>query len=297
MASHVMGSMPIAARQKKGSMHKIINHLIQLQELMVARAQQEASLPGARLVQLDASIDTLFSQLPPTIGGQFRKIEKKGSLAIVPIANGVCSACGMSLPVSLVHAVHAADALHYCPNCARMLYYPEGSPRRIGRRKRRSEPTKIGIDRFSSPVLMIPQLVSTERDEAIAELCSKMEAEGFVDNGQRLHEEALKREAIVSTAVDHGIAFPHVRGVEGGGLTLALGISPKGIRFEPGVRALTHILFFMVIPTAASAFYLKLLAGLNQSFQKEEAREKLFECDTPEKLWKALVKATKATIQ
>ncbi len=297
MASHVMVSMPIAARQKKGPMHKIINHLIQLQELMVARAQQEASLPGARLVQLDASIDTLFNQLPPTIGGQFRKIEKKGSLAIVPIANGVCSACGMSLPVSLVHAVHAADALHYCPNCARMLYYPEASPRRIGRRKRRSEPVKVGIDRFSSPVLMIPQLVSTERDEAIAELCSKMEAEGFVDNGQRLHEEALKREAIVSTAVDHGIAFPHVRGVEGGGLTLALGLSPKGIHFSPSSRSLTRILFFMVIPTAASAFYLKLLAGLTQSFQKDEAREKLFEADTPDKLWKALVKATKTTIQ
>ena len=297
MASNVMGGMPNAARQKKGSMHKIINHLIQLQELMAARAQQEASMPGARLVQLDASIDTLFSQLPPTVGNQFRKIEKKGQLGIVPIANGVCSACGMSLPVSMVHAVHAADSLHYCPNCARMLYYPEASPRRISQRKRRSEPPKIGIERFSSPDLMIPSLVSTERDGVIAELCSKMEAEGFVDNGQRLLEEALKREAIVSTAVDHGIAFPHVRGVEGGGLTLALGLSPKGVHFAAGGRSLTRIIFFMVIPTAASAFYLKLLAGLTQTFQKEEAREKLFEASTSESLWKALVKVTKSTIQ
>jgi mannitol/fructose-specific phosphotransferase system IIA component (Ntr-type) len=297
MGSSVMVEMPPAAQQKKGTMHKIINHLIQLQELMVARAQQEASSPGARLDLLDASIETLFIQLPPNIGGQFRKIEKKGLLAIVPIANGVCSACGMSLPVSLVHAVHAADALHYCPNCARMLFYPEGSPRHIGRRKRRSEPPKVGIERFSSPDLMISNLSSAERDEAIAELCAKMEAEGFVDNGQRLIEEALKREAIISTAVDHGVAFPHVRGVEGGGLTLALGVSAKGVRFVPGSRALTRVIFFMVIPTAASAFYLKLLAGLNQTFQKEEAREKLFEANTPEKLWKALVKATKATIQ
>lgn len=253
-------------------------------------------MPGTRLSQLEASIQTLFQELPPDIGNQFRKIEKKGLLVIVPIANGVCSACGMSLPVSLVHAVHAAESLHYCPNCARMLYYPDGSPRRISKRKRRGDPMKVGIERFSSPELMVPGLASTERDEILSELCMKMESEGFVDNGTKLLEEALKRETILSTAVDCGLAFPHVRGVEGGALTLALGLSRKGIKFGPG-RSLTRMVFFMVIPTAASAFYLKLLSGLAQTFQKEEAREKLFEADTPEKLWKALVKATKSTIQ
>ena len=35
----------------------------------------------------------------------------------------------------------------------------------------------------------------------------------------------------MSTAVDNAIAFPHVRGVEGGALNLALGVSKKGIKF------------------------------------------------------------------
>lgn len=297
MAPLASAVLPDEVRIRKGPMHKIINHLIQLQELMIARAQQEVSMQDARLAQLDTSIDTLYKELPGSVAAQFRKIEKKGLLAIVPIANGVCSACGMLLPVSLVHAVHAADKLYHCPNCARMVYFPEASPRNIGKRKRRSEPPKVGIERFSSPELMIPQLSAAERDDAIAELCLKMEAEGFVDNGAKLLEEALKREAIISTAVDCGLAFPHVRGVEGGGLTLALGLSKKGLRFDGPGRALTRIIFFMVIPTAASAFYLKLLAGLSQTFQKEEAREKLFEADTPDKLWKALIRSTKATIQ
>ncbi|MBU1910264.1 MAG: PTS sugar transporter subunit IIA, partial [Verrucomicrobia bacterium] len=188
-------------------------------------------MQGARLSQLDASIQTLFEQLPQDLAAQYRKIEKKGLLAIVPVTNGVCSACGMSLPVSLVHAVHAADSLYLCPNCARMLYYPESRPRHVGRRKRRSEPAKVGIERFSSSDLMIPRLVSQQRDDIIAELCDKMEVEGFVDDAGRLREEALKREAIISTAVEHGLAFPHVRGVEGGGLTLALGLHRKGVRF------------------------------------------------------------------
>ena len=285
-----------SAHSKKGSMHKIINHLVQLQELMVARAQQEASMADARLAQLDTSIQTMINELPKDVAERFSRLEKKGHLGIVPITNGVCSACGMALPVSLVHMVHAAEAIHHCPNCARLLYYTELLPRRIGRRKRRSEPVKVGIERFSSLELMIPKLASTERDDVIGELCSKMEAEGFVDNGTRLREEALKREAIVSTAVEHGLAFPHVRGVEGGGLTLALGLSPKGVKFGSG-RSLTKTVFFMVIPTAASAFYLKLLAGLSQVFQKEENRDKLFEADTPDKLWKALVRLTKPIIQ
>jgi len=282
---------------KEGSMQKIINHLIQLQDLMVARAQQEAALPGARLAKLDASIKTMFDQLPPHIASQFRKMEKKGLLGIVPVTNGVCSACGMSIPVSLTQAVRVADALQQCPNCARILYVPQSSARTIGRKTRRGEPRKVGIERFSAPELMIPKLVSTTREDVIAELCSKMEAEGFVDNAKKLIEEALKREAIVSTAVGHGLAFPHVRGVEGGGLTMALGIAPKGVKFDPSSRSLTRIIFLVVIPTAASAFYLKLLSGLTQSFQKEDARTKLIKAGTQDKLWKALLKTTKTTVR
>ena len=96
---------------------------------------------------------------------------------------------------------------------------------------------------------------------------------------------ALNRESMASTAVDHALAFPHVRGVEGGGLTLTLGIHKKGIKFDPSSRKLTRIFFFMVIPTAASAFYLKLLAGLTQAFRKEENRERLLEAKTEEDLW------------
>ena len=60
-----------------------------------------------------------------------------------------------------------------------------------------------------------------------------------------LIEEALRREAILSTAVDHGLAFPHVRGVEGGGLALALGVSEKGIDFGGLAKSKTRLVFFI----------------------------------------------------
>ena len=268
-------------------MQPIINHLVQLQELTIARAQQEAGMPGSQLDQLDAAIASLTKELPSDVSLQFSRLLGKNHLAIVPVVNGVCTACGMTLPVSLVHKVHAAEKIYPCPSCARLLFHRASSARNTRKSPRRCDPPKVGIDRFSAEALMIPALKGTDRDSVLAEMCQKLADEGFVDHADKLLESALKREAIISTAVENGLAFPHVRCIEGGALTLALGIAAKGIKFDPAGKANTRVIFFMVIPTAASAFYLKLLSGLSQVFQKEENRDKLLEADTPEKLWKA----------
>ncbi|MBU0679323.1 MAG: PTS sugar transporter subunit IIA [Verrucomicrobia bacterium] len=279
-------------------MQKVINDLVQLQELTIARAQQAASMPGARLTELESAIESMQNTLKEPLRTQFLKLQKRDMLAIVPLSNQVCTACGMSLPVSFVQSVRQAERIHQCPSCARLVYFRKYSLSRIPqKRARRGEPPKVGIERFSAAELMIPSLEAKTRDDALLEICRKLEAESFVEDSDKLHETALKREAIISTAVDHGLAFPHVREVEGGGLTLALGISKKGIKFGGPGRTLTRIIFFMVIPTSASAFYLKLLSGLTQTFREADNRDKLLAAETPESLWKALLKTTKATIQ
>jgi mannitol/fructose-specific phosphotransferase system IIA component (Ntr-type) len=277
---------------------KQINELIQLQMLSEARAQQEMTSSGARLEQLDDSIETMLRELPADVAESFTRLHKRGMVAIVPVAGGGCSGCGMSLPVSLVYAVRACEELHRCPNCARFLYPPDATaPRRLGARKRHMEPLKSGVARFSAQELMLPHAAAADRDTLIAAVCAQMEREGFVDNGARLAEVTLAREAVISTAVDNGLAFPHARGVEGGGLTLALATSPKGLRFTPDARRLTRIVFFVAIPTAASAFYLKLLAGLSKVFSEEKARDDLLRAATPKDLWKALTHLTAKTIE
>jgi len=282
----------------KNITHPLINMLVQLQELSLVRSEQDASMSDKHLSQLDNSIQSLLNSIPDDTRALFQRIEKKDVLAIVPISNNVCSGCGLTLPVSLVYAVRAGEKLYQCTNCARILYYPEVRPRRISRKiPGRSEPRRTGIARFSSLSLMVPHLQSTDRDKVIEELAMKMEAERFVDNGTKLVDASLEREAIMSTAVEHGIAFPHVRGVEGGGLTLALGINRKGIKFDSAERTRTHVVFFIVIPTAASVFYLRLLSGLTQTFMKKDNREKLIAAQTPEALWQVLIKATRTTIK
>ena len=276
---------------------RLINHMLQLQDLIFAREQHAASMPGSRLTQLDASITALMEDLPPENRSHFEKMWKKVGLAIVPISKGVCSACGMAIPVCLFFDVTAANEIYTCPSCARFLYFPESAPRRVATAKKlRSEPAQVGVSRFSTVKLMMPKLKAATRDEALEQICMMMEKESFIDQGKRLFEEALRREVIASTSVDHGIAFPHVRGVEGGGISLALATIPKGVKFSDTSRSVTKIICFISIPTAASAFYLKLLAGLTQAFRDETTRDLLLAAETPEELWKALVKTTRLTI-
>ena len=280
-----------------GKTTRLINHMLQLQDFIFARDQQQLSMPGSRLAQLDASIASLLKDLPEEVRGHFEKMWKKAGLAIVPISKGNCSACGMMIPVSQVHAVHAADALYTCPSCARYLYFPESPPRRVAAEKKlRSEPPHVGIARFSSTALMMPRLKAAGRDDALEKICTQMEKQKFVDDGKKLFEESVRREVIASTAVDQGLAFPHVRGVEGGGLTLALATIPKGVKFDEDAKTNTKIIFFISIPTAASAFYLKLLSGLTKTFRDENARDALLKCETADELWKALSKATRLTV-
>jgi len=277
--------------------HKLINQMIQLQELVVADMQKKVAMPSVRLEELEKSIVALGEDLPRQVKAHFDRLLKKHPEAIVPVSSDTCAGCGMGLTRSLVNAVHKAEELHRCPNCARFLYYPEQLVERERTSRVYGEARKTGIGRFTSPELMVVSLKGTTPAEVLGEMCTRMEQEGFVVDGTHLLDLALQREAIVSTAVDNGIAFPHVRGVEGGGMTLMLGIHKKGIKFGGPGRTLTRIFFFMMIPTATSAFYLKLLSGLSRIFRQKEASNALLAAKTEEDLWKALIKTTRKMIK
>jgi mannitol/fructose-specific phosphotransferase system IIA component (Ntr-type) len=279
-------------------MNKITNDLIQLQELIEVKAHHQTIKPRNHLTQLNKSIEKMLGELPPDIRTLFEKLIKTSHTAVVPVYNDACSACGMNIPVSMKYDIKSAKTIEQCPNCSRILYSPPENLEMIASAERAKHLRhQTGIAKYSSAALMIFDLDAGNSEEAIGAICARLEAEGFVDDGAQIAEIALERESIISTAVDHGVAFPHARGVEGGGLTLALGKSAKGFHYDEDSDELTHLVFFIVIPTAASAFYLKLLAGLTEALQSEASRAKLIKAESDKKLWNALIQTTKKTIK
>jgi len=277
-------------------MQSLINHLNQLQELVLIRDEHRTTGDGSHMESLNNSIDQLTDKLPPDMKSLYQRLYKKDHIVMAPMHNGCCAICGMRMPISQVQAVRLCKQIQNCPSCARILFEESDAPRWVGETPSRTEPRKSGISRFSAESLMVPDLKATTGAEAIAELAEVMEQKNFVSGADKLVQTALEREAILSTAMENGLAFPHVRGVEGGGLTLALGVSKKGVKFDDAGN-MVNIVFFITIPTAVSAFYLRLMSGLTETFLKEQNREAILSAETPEQLWKALTKSTRYSIK
>ena len=280
-------------------MKNVLNQLIQLQELDFALTEGRAATTKMPLTQLEEAVAKSLRKLPEELADRYQRLRKRYPLAVVPIVAGACAPCGMVVPVALVQAVKLGEQLQTCPHCGRFLYFPETlakQPKKAVSRLDDDRPSPVGIARFSAANLMVPKLAATTREEAIAELAQTLAVQGYIENAGTVTELALKREAVIGTAVEHGLAFPHVRDVEGGGLTLALGLREKGLDFGAADGKLTKIVFLIVIPTPATAFYLRVLAGLVKTFSETEVRKALFECETPAALWKVVTKLTRQTI-
>ena len=274
-----------------------INLLNQLQELVLTRDEHHATGDGSHMEELDKAIDDLAASLQPDVQSLYKRLYKKDHIVMSPMNNGCCAICGMRLPISQVQAVKLCREVQNCPSCARVLFFEEDeAPRWIGEKSSRTEPRKSGVGRFSAEELMIPDLKSSDTEGAIRELAQAMEDNRFVSSADALAAGALRRESVLSTALGDGIAFPHMRGVEGGGLTLALGVSKKGFVYDDSGEKV-NIIFFSAIPTAVSPFYLRLMKCLSEAFSKAENRKALVAAKTQAELWKALTKATRYSIR
>ena len=233
--------------------------LIQLQELYFTREEQQFLEKESELEQLDKSIRLLLRKLPPDTAAYFQKLQRREPPAIAPVVDGTCYGCGISLSTSLSAELFHYDRLYQCPNCSRFLYPYQGEKLNLHDESLHHKLPRMGIEKFSSEKLMLPRLQADDKKGVITELAQLISEELYFSNAQLLIDKALKREAVVSTAVNHGLAFPHVRGIDAGSLTLALGLKKKGIKFGAPQDQLSKVFFFIVISPAASAFYLTLL--------------------------------------
>ncbi len=274
-----------------------INLLNQLQELVLTRDEHHQMGDGSHMDALSDSIDALIERLEPQTRAFYERLYKKDHVVMSPMSNGCCAVCGMRLPISQVQQVRLAKTVQTCSSCGRMLFNEEeDAPRYTGGKPVRGEPRKTGISRFSAEELMLPALGAKTPEEAVCELAKAMSDHNFVSNSEALVKSAIGRERVLSTAMGDGLAFPHVRGVEGGGLTLAIGLSRDGIVWD-GDGTKVHVVVFSVIPVAVSAFYLRLVAMLCGAFKKPENLALVRESATPGELWKNIVKATRHTMK
>ena len=270
-----------------------INTLRQLQELILTRDEHHQTGDGSHLDALNDSIAELQKKLSPQVSGIYENLYKKNHVFISAMTNNCCAVCGMQVPIAHGQLVKMAQHLVTCSSCGRILFADDAVVN-TSEAPDRDNP-KTGISRFSAEDLMVPDLAASTKEEAIAKLAEQMQKAGFISNADNLVTAALERESILSTAMEGAkMAFPHVRGVEGGGLALALGVSKKGFDWD-GEKV--HLVFLSAIPVAVSAFYLRLMSGIVKAFAKDSAMKSVIDADTPAALWRTLQKTTRTTVK
>ena len=275
-------------------MKKQLEILKKIQDLTLTREECMSRGAKDRVAAMDAEIAALVEKLEPRIRALYERLRPTKPLFMAAMHNGNCSGCGMLVPASAARLVKLAEHLVTCTTCGRIIYDNPGAIASVRQEAEKNDelvPKVRGISRFSCEALMVPNLAAKTPSAAISELAKLMAANGFVSNGDELARLAIEREAVLTTRMGEGAAVPHVRGVEGGSLSFALGISHGGIVWDDSGEKVNFVVL-SAIPSAGSAFFLKLMADLMGAFRRKASRAALWDAKDSATMWRALDRAT-----
>ncbi len=117
------------------------------------------------------------------------------------------------------------------------------------------------IDLISEDIIKVPLEATTKR-AAIEELIEVLVRAGKVKDKDRILEAVLKRENLGSTGLEKGIAVPHAKAEEVPSLTLAIGISFKGVDFGAIDGKPSKVFFLMLAAPDQSGPHIEALAEI-----------------------------------
>ncbi len=273
-----------------------LNILRQIQELVLIREEHHKTGDGSKIDDLNDQIFALRDQLNPQVAGIYERLSKRSLIVMSAMTDGNCAVCGMQVPIAQAQQVRLGQHLVTCSSCGRILFADDADTVRNVTEKPDRDDVRTGVSRFSAEELMIPALEARTREDAIAMLSAALEKGHYISSAEALTRAALEREAILTTAMEgSALAFPHVRGVEGGGLTFAVGVCKEPIDWDGKNKV--QVVVLSAIPVAVSAFYLRLLADMVSAFKKGDALEAMREAQTPAALWRVLVKQTRSFVK
>jgi mannitol/fructose-specific phosphotransferase system IIA component (Ntr-type) len=148
--------------------------------------------------------------------------------------------------------------------------------------------TATSLADYTSEQLIIPQLHARETAGVVQELSQVLHQEAHVPDLLPFYQAALNREFLVSTAMTHGMAFPHARLSGLAKLCFALGRTatpiPWGTKDAPAVQ----FVFLLAVPSTEATVYLHVVSGLARLGKDETAMAALQTANDPQEILSVL---------
>ncbi len=143
------------------------------------------------------------------------------------------------------------------------------------------KPNALLISNFLVPQACVINLKSTTKEAVFEEMLNALYKQKPTFAKEQAKEFILKREQIMSCALEKGVAFPHARVASLTKPLVSVGISKKGILFDDGKNNV-KLIFLILTPFKEPAFQLKILAELAAVSSTPFVRERLITAKTPE---------------
>lgn len=139
----------------------------------------------------------------------------------------------------------------------------------------------VKITDYISEDLIELNLKSKNRDEVLLELSKLIENSKTIAEKNDVYKALIDREKLGSTGIGKGVAIPHAKTESAEKLTVAFGVSRKGIDFNSLDNENVNLFFVFASPNKDSQIYLKVLARVSRFIREEEFRARLFHCKNP----------------
>ena len=127
----------------------------------------------------------------------------------------------------------------------------------------------------------VPELQSTDRDGAIAELVAALVKAGRLpaELAEETTKAVIKRENEASTGMGKGVAVPHVKIPEVLDFVLTFGRHASGLDFDSLDDQPVHLVAMIGASDSQAGEFLKMLARLVQTFRAKDVRRSLLQAE------------------
>jgi len=121
---------------------------------------------------------------------------------------------------------------------------------------------------------ILPNLVATERDDAIGEIVDALVTAGAVSPELRdeFVKAIIKREKRGSTGFGHGVAVPHVKHPAISKMVVAVAISASGVEFNALDRQPVYSIFLLLSPEDKPEDHLDAMEAIFGNLSQETFR-------------------------
>jgi len=145
------------------------------------------------------------------------------------------------------------------------------------------------ISDFLSKEFFIPELKSSDKDEAINELIDLFSSDPRVEDIEDVRKNVFEREKIMSTGIGKGFAVPHGKSDSIKEIIAAFGRSTKGIDFDAMDGQPVNLIFLIVGRNDSISIHIKLLSRISRMMNKDDFRNRLLNAANAEELHKVFI--------